>query len=842
MGRNAIYGGAGFVLLCVAIGFFAINLAPDKFTASPDHVDVKELSELAMPYAIGVSDFFDNISEKLTAFVSNDSVKSLFERGSEEDLVNAGEAAVSQFNAGLKLRLLRPGQYQTDTSSSPPLSFGSIAMLNKLERSISPVAVEALFFGSDDQHIVYVERVKNQSDQLIGIVHLSLDVSLFLEALNNLGPVQGYLEIQQSVSGASLVLGSVGDSSLKSGAPVSVSVSGTRWTVSYWPPSSSISVHIPFIGNNVPSTLSLGVGVVVLILIGTLIFAKSRKNILLDLDHEGNVENLGPLREIMNAAHFGMKKLFKYFLGGGQPIASQASPSEALEGQDITSIASINSLKAKTQLDDGFDISQGAGDSGEEQDEKPPVKPQTVPVKPVVEIPTVIFRKYDIRGKVENELTAEVVKQIGLAIGTQASKLPNKTIVVGRDGRNSSPELSQNLIEGLTATGCDVIDIGIVPTPVLYFATHHFETGNGVMVTGSHNGPEYNGLKIVLGGDTLSEEKIQELKDIINKNEFSIGNANVSSHEILSEYIRRITEDIPVAFGNSFKLVIDCGNGAASVVASQLYKAMGHDVIDLYCELDGNFPNHHPDPSQPENLEDLINKINETNADLGFAFDGDGDRLGVVDTNGKVLWPDQQMMVFACDVLSRNPGGEIIFDVKCSKHLKSIIEEKGGKPLMWMTGHSLIKSKMKEVGAPLAGEMSGHIFFGERWYGFDDALYSGARMLEILTNSNVKPARFFAELPVADSTPELRIDLPETEHKKFMSDLEAKISFDDAEIITVDGFRVEFSNGWGLIRPSNTTPCLVARFEADSQEALEMIKGKFRELILSVNPEMNVPF
>ena len=442
----------------------------------------------------------------------------------------------------------------------------------------------------------------------------------------------------------------------------------------------------------------------------------------------------------------------------------------------------------------------------------------------------------------EENLTPEVVNKIGLAVGSEANDAGLKTVVVGRDGRNSSPELAASLIQGLRDTGTNVIDIGIVPTPVLYFATHHLDTGNGVMITGSHNGPEYNGLKIVLGGTTLSEERIEGLYKRIKAGNFSSGNGNLSTAEIISEYMERITRDIPVAVGSNLKLVVDCGNGAASVVAPQLFRAMGYEVIELYCELDGNFPNHHPDPSQPENLESIISKVKQEKAALGFAFDGDGDRLGIIDGNGNILWPDRQMMIFARDVLSRNLGAKIIFDVKCSSHLKKIIEESGGIPLMWKTGHSLIKAKMKEVNAPLAGEMSGHIFFAERWYGFDDALYSGARMLEILTNEKINPAEFFAGLPGGVSTPELKIDLPESEHQNFMSSMEAKITFDDAEVVTIDGFRIEFSDGWGLIRPSNTTPCLVVRFEADSADALRRIQEKFRELIQSINPDLVIPF
>ena len=457
-------------------------------------------------------------------------------------------------------------------------------------------------------------------------------------------------------------------------------------------------------------------------------------------------------------------------------------------------------------------------------------------------LPAVIFRKYDIRGIVGKTLTPEIVTKIGQAIGSAADAAGQKTVIVGRDGRLSGPELSESLIKGLRAAGRNVIDIGIVPTPVLYFATHHLATKSGVMLTGSHNGPEYNGLKTVIAGNTLSEEGVQALYKRIVNNDLVTGTGTLESADVIPDYIRRITEDIPVALSKSFKIVVDAGNGVGGIVAPQLYRSLGHDVIEMFCDLDGRFPNHHPDPGQPENMQQLIAKVREEKADLGFAFDGDADRLGVVDGQGNIIWPDRQLMVFARDVLSRNQGASIIYDVKCTSHLRKLIEASGGKAVMWRTGHSLIKSKMKELDAPLAGEMSGHIFFKERWYGFDDALYSGARMLEILMNSKTKPTEFFGAIPESVSTPELKVDLPESEHIAFMQKLESKISFKDTEVIKVDGFRVEFKQGWGLIRPSNTTPCLVVRFEADTPEFLAKIQAAFKTLLLSIKPDLQIPF
>ena len=451
------------------------------------------------------------------------------------------------------------------------------------------------------------------------------------------------------------------------------------------------------------------------------------------------------------------------------------------------------------------------------------------------DFPSSIFRAYDIRGIVGKTLTADVAHKIGLSIGTEASERGEQTVIVGRDGRNSSPELAGALIQGLRESGRDVMDIGMVPTPVLYFATHLLEANSGVMVTGSHNGPEYNGVKVVIAGKTLFQDALQAIYRRIVDGEFADGRGGLQSANIVADYIKRITEGIPAApDAVALKIIVDCGNGVAGAVAPQLFRALGHDVMEMYCEVDGDFPNHHPDPSQPENLQSLIERVKEQQADIGLAFDGDGDRLGVVDSAGNIIWPDRQLMLLAKDVLSRNNGANIIYDVKCSRYLKTIIEANGGVPLMWKTGHSLIKNKMAELNAPLAGELSGHIFFKERWYGFDDAIYAAARLLEIITNTKAKSEEIFAEMPGGVSTPELRVKLPEEAHETFMQRLKDNVNFPDAQVIDTDGVRIEFQDGWGLIRPSNTSPYLTLRFEADNQGALERIQGEFRRLLQTV--------
>lgn len=457
-----------------------------------------------------------------------------------------------------------------------------------------------------------------------------------------------------------------------------------------------------------------------------------------------------------------------------------------------------------------------------------------------VELDQSLFRAYDIRGIVGETLTRDAAIQIGRAIGSEARKRRCREVVVGRDGRDTGPEIAEALIEGLLTTGSIVIDIGAVPTPVLYYATHQLRTNAGVMVTGSHNPPEYNGFKIVLGGETLSGDAIGDLHRRIAEADFEFGEGQVREESIVDEYIERIMGDIQLQ--RPIKVVADAGNGIAGNVAPRLLKAVGAEVVPLYCDVDGQFPNHHPDPSVPENLEDLIATVKETGADLGFAYDGDGDRLGVVTANGENIYPDRLMMLFARDVLTRNPGGAVIFDVKCSGRLTDEIIELGGSPIMWKTGHSLIKAKLKETGALLAGEMSGHFFFTERWYGFDDALYAGCRLLEILAGEDESPSAVLERLPTGVSTPELKVHMAEGEHFRFLEKFRQQANFEDAQITTTDGIRADFPSSWGLVRCSNTTPCLVLRFEGDDEEALARVKEAFRRQLLAVDPDLDLPF
>jgi phosphomannomutase/phosphoglucomutase len=451
-----------------------------------------------------------------------------------------------------------------------------------------------------------------------------------------------------------------------------------------------------------------------------------------------------------------------------------------------------------------------------------------------------IFKAYDIRGIIGKTLDAAIAQQIGRAFGSAVRAKGETTVVIGRDGRLSGPELSAALAQGLQAAGVDVIDLGVVATPMVYFGTHVLEAQSGVMVTGSHNPPDYNGFKMVLAGEAIHGATIEALYHAIENLDFTRGAGSYRHHDIRQAYLTRIIKDVKLA--RPIKIAVDCGNGVAGAFAGDLFRGLGCEVIELFCEVDGTFPNHHPDPALPENLQDLIRCLQESDAEIGIAFDGDGDRLGVVTKDGQIIYPDRQLMLFAADVLTRHANAEILYDVKCTSHLATWIAKHGGRPLMWKTGHSLVKAKMRETGAPLGGEMSGHIFFKDRWYGFDDGLYAGARLLELLTRTD-DPSAMLNDLPQSTSTPELHLDLQEGENIALIEKLRNEATFPGStQIITIDGLRVEYPDGFGLARSSNTTPVIVMRFEAVSQDALARIQAEFKRVILAAKLDAQLSF
>ncbi len=794
----------------------------------------------ASAFAAQLADRLGASQRVLNDLATQPALITLFVSADEAALSLKGDELAGQFPSALKLRLLKPGVNEVDTSTFPPLSYASLELLRKAEVSEDSIPAEVLFFGSPSQHIVMVRRVMNGGGELVGVLHLSVDVGVLGEAMQGLSLSKGYAELHQVVhEGETLVLAHEGDGAAKArGAPVVLPVAYTGWRLAYWHQAAADPARAPGSSGSGFWGLTGGIGVesliLVVVILGALsvyvIFRRGRRKAAQVMGE--TAVYAGAVQGIMLGAHPGLERLVP-----GLPKTAQHAGG--------TAAAQSSSLAARGARASPAPAAPGGAEQAPastraqavtESSATPAVREEQVP------LPKSIFRAYDIRGVAGKTLTADSVHAIGRAIGSEAHERGQQKLVVGRDGRKSSPELAEALIKGLRAAGRDVIDIGMVPTPLVYFATHHLNTGSGVMVTGSHNPPNYNGLKIMLGGETLSGDAVMALRDRVTGRKLVTGNGKLKSRDITGDYMRRVNEEIPVALDHAFKLVIDCGNGVAGILAPEVLRALGHEVVDLYCDVDGNFPNHQPDPSQPENLRDLIDRVEQEKADLGLAFDGDGDRLGVIDGAGNIIWPDRQMMLFARDVLSRAKGAPIIFDVKCSRHLRRVIEEHGGKPVMWKTGHSVIKHKMKEENAPLAGELSGHIFFKERWYGFDDAIYAAARLLEILGTSKKSPEAVFAELPGGIATPELRLSMPERSHASFMKDFCERAVFDEAKITTIDGLRVDFPDGWALIRPSNTTPHLILRFEGDDQQALDRIQDAFRRVFQELDPKLPLPF
>lgn len=707
----------------------------------------------------------------------------------------------ASFDEVTMLRVVRPGLMQIDVSVKPPLGYAGLDLVRKVEEFKEIQMPEVHMMGSDDQHIAIAAPVVVE-DELKAVILTSFDVAalqrIFKSALA--GEQGGWLELKQG----GLIISTAGAGSHQGASNVgTIQIAGTRWRIVMKKKAVPAPITMAELGWYIIILL------VAILALGRLVAVATNKD---KGQQMSGIFNSGKIKERKGSK---------------------------LDTDKEETLLSVN--EDELSKEEIAEVIKGNVVQQEEVDSNPVFLNETgIDVVSQTDVPQSIFRAYDIRGIVNETLTEQGVFLIGRAIASEALNVGQTTIAIARDGRLHSSRLSESLSKGIKATGCNVIDVGQVPTPVLYFATHQLDTQSGVMITGSHNPANYNGLKIVIAGNTLSGDAIQQLYQRVVQEDFESGEGSYQEQMMLPEYIGAITSD--VRLGRMMKVVVDCGNGVAGEAAPMLLSTLGCEVIPLYCDIDGNFPNHHPDPSKPENLQELIDKVREEEAELGLAFDGDGDRLGVIDSDGNVIWPDRQMMLYAMDVLSRQAGADIIYDVKCTRNLAKVIAEHGGKPIMSKTGHSLIKAKMKETNAELAGEMSGHIFFKERWFGFDDALYTAARLLEIVTAEFRSTADIFADLPDSVSTPELNVSLAEGENFIFVEKLQSQATFEDAKVITIDGVRVEFKDGWGLVRASNTTPSLVLRFEADDEAALTRIKDVFREQMLKINDSITLPF
>lgn len=815
--RVLILIGLAIAVLAIVAMFLLPQLGTEQSGGNGNDQVQNEARKAASKIAAHYTDKLKAISSEL----DNAQTTDLLSR-QDQDEIDAYLKQVSENNKEvLGIHLLNANEWSYQPGLTPPITYASMALLDKARESGKAPRPEALLFGSKNQHIAWVLPVslnneeKTRAYYLVGLAH-----SFLKSSLKQIPPAEGVqLIIRQPVQkGNDLILAK--QAGTVDGRKISLAIPGTRWQLDYVNGESRQDT------GNANNTMLIAAAAAVLVLLAViaLLFKKKSRQpepepmlggAAENFDFDGDVDKT-VTRYLEKTTTGAVKKA---------PVADESIEDQALAGAG--------------EVDDDFgDVFGELDDDPAAADSAPTVEEDTADAS---SIPAEIFRMYDIRGKA---ITPDLARSIGQAIGSEAFDRGQQSIVVGRDGRQSSPELAKALIEGIRSSGRDVIDVGMVPTPLVYYATHYLETGSGVMVTASHNPKEHNGFKIVLDGKALSEDGIQGIRKRVESNDFQHGAGNLQNVEVDAEYIRKVTEDIPVALGTSYKLVIDCGNGVAGNIAPRLFNALGHDIVELYCEVDGEFPNHHPDPSQLENMQALIDAVKENSADLGLAFDGDGDRLGVVDANGQVYWPDQLSILFAQQILKDKAGATIIYDVKCSSLLGKAITEAGGNPLMSRTGHSLMRAKIAETDAALATDMSGHIFFNDRWFGFDDAMYSGARLLELLMASGKSPTEVLAELPVMVTTPEIRVELPAGKSgQQFMEQLSASgADFAGASLVTIDGIRAEYDDGWGLVRASNTLPVLTLRFEAQDDAAMQRIQSVFRSILTEQDSSLELPF
>ena len=755
-------------------------------------------------------------------------------QSNERGQIAAAESDLVYQDGVLDAQLNLFGKAVQNTQRAAPMNFAALDLVRRAE-SGEPPNPEA--YKINEHWVIYTAApIRTAADQpVLGTLLLAVDLQRLLKLLPEMPETVGQFQAAQQFSnGPAQVLYSTGQAAADSS--IQLASSNPHWKFSFSPG---------------PQLTDSGASPLILLLAALLALAGAFLGIRLALRNARRAleEDADQLQQMVRELASG--KLVKSFnlalpalntLGKSlaqlpqrktDPASQAVTPQARSEKPEMAadsipgSFDDILDIDIIEELPDDYDVTEAEVPAAGGDTQTP-------------DLPSSIFRAYDIRGVIGSTLTATTAYWVGRAIGSQSLAQGEPAVVVARDGRLSGPELSQALIQGLVECGCRVIDIGMVPTPVLYFATNVLDATSGVMVTGSHNPPDYNGFKIVIAGDTLANEDITALHSRIQQGDLASGNGNLEQQDMLDRYFRHIRDDIAIA--KNMKVVVDCGNGVAGVIAPRLIEALGCTVIPLFCEVDGNFPNHHPDPGKLENLQDLIARVREEGADLGLAFDGDGDRVGVVTNTGNMIYPDRLMMVFAKDVVSRNPGADVIFDVKCSRRLGALISSYGGRPVMWKTGHSLIKKKMKETGALLAGEMSGHIFFKERWFGFDDGIYSAARLLEILSLESRDAEKVFGAFPASLSTPEINITVTDENKFALIERLQSKGQWGDANLTLLDGVRVDYPKGWGLVRASNTTPVLVLRFEADTQAELERIQNIFRAQLQQAAPELNLSF
>lgn len=781
-------------------------------------------------------------------------------RDNDEALLNLqSQTLLAMLPDATLVRAFARGAARKDSTSNPPISFPQLDMITRAEKDNSALPE---IHQHDNKKYLTIAKAITDKRGVAGSLLVSFDLAALQKNMPALAANAGYVEVIQTFAKQPIPVMNSGSASHKSGQGYTATGKYPHLSAVYYP-----SAESDIIGNQSGLLWGIvGACTVLVALFGLVSYLMLNKALqsnatalaahfqtLTSRDKNTKPFTLGIFASLAQT----INRLFQDYdakvrsslkpakEGGKAGKASDPMPDydPTFRNDDVLDVnlhADDRDLlsTAADHIDDPLLLDADDSPDALDLDMVDMAAPQALRVD--VKVSPEIFRAYDIRGIVGKNLDRDVAHAIGAAVGSEAREKGESAVIIGRDGRHASQELAESLAEGLMASGVNVIDVGMVPTPVVYYATKILRTRSGVMVTGSHNPPEYNGFKVVIADETLSGDRIQGLRKRIENHKLLGGQGTYERHEVSKEYLERITNDVVLA--KPMRVVVDAGNGVAGPLATQLLDILGCAVTPLYTEVDGNFPNHHPDPGNPENLEDLIDQVQRTGADLGIALDGDGDRIGVVTPSGKIIWPDRVLMLLARDLLSRNPGADILYDVKCSRDVAELVSSLGGRAIMCATGHSLMKAKMKETNAVVGGELSGHVFFNDRWYGFDDALYTAARLLEILSMEPFDADEVFNEFPEKACTPELHVAVSDSTKFNIIKKLEEQGKFPGGNLVKIDGVRVDFPDSWGLVRASNTTPVLVARFEADTEAALENVKTVFREQLKSVEPGLSIPF
>jgi phosphomannomutase / phosphoglucomutase len=726
-------------------------------------------------------------------------------------------------------------------SESPPVGFAVIEQMNAYAQNKTMPQGEVHWLEQGKPYLELLSPVLGSDGVLLGFVLATFPMDVLAKQFQGLAVEDGYIEVEQRILGADArSLFTRGDAGLKGAMPqFERPVAGTSWHLKIWKPA-DVSAESPAGLGYYVTLVAVALGGVLAVFSGLAWVVQNAirrdcatllalfKDIIADKPISAKHTQLTDFQPALDAVMQMVRDgtlLSRHISGSGKPGLVKSKARFELEDH-------MGGLEVSESGQDSASAAAGASDAEEAE----AVAAGTVDAG----VPEAIFRAYDIRAVVPETLNPAIAYVIGRAFGSEAYAQGQNEVLVARDGRLSSPEIAEAFMQGLEATGRTVTDLGEVPTPVMYFATHFLGANTGAMITGSHNPPDHNGFKLVMRGEALYGDGVTALRDRIQREEYVQGQGVRQQVDVIGDYWDRIAGDVTIA--RPLRVVVDAANGVAAKTAPELLRRIGCEPIELYCDVDGNFPNHGPDPSDPANLEALAAMVRMQKADVGVAFDGDGDRVAVVDSSGTIIWPDRLLMLFAKDLLSRSPGADIVFDVKCSYHLPRLITEHAGVPVLWKTGHSLMKAKLQETGALLGGEMSGHLFFNDRWYGFDDGVYAAVRLLELLSLDARSSAEIFADLPSGHSTPELRVPMREGEPAEFMRLFARKVALADAQLTTIDGVRADFADAWGLVRASNTTPCLTVRFEGDTLEALDRTQELFRAQMLAVRGDLKLPF